>query len=130
MAASKKSGVLAGVGLAGVVAALAGAYYFYGSKEAKSHRAKLKAWSVKMKGDVMEKLEDLKEVNQELYEKTVDTVAEQYEKVKNVTPADVAKVAKELKGYWKHMQRELAAGSKKTVTKAKKIAKAVKKAAA
>lgn len=131
MANSKRSGVLTGVGLAAAAAAaIAGAYYFYGSKEGPARRKKLKGSIVKMKGEVLERLEDLKEINQEIYDKTVDAVAEQYQKVKNITPEDIAEVTKELKSYWSKMQRELVAHSKKAATKAKRIARAVKKAAA
>lgn len=131
MASSKRSGLFTGVGLAAAAAAaVAGAYYFYGSKEGKARRKKLKGWVVKMKGEVLERMEDLKEINQELYDKTVDAVALQYEKVKNISPEEIAGVVKELKGYWGKVQKELSHGAKKTARKAKRIARAVKQAAA
>ncbi len=108
--ASTTKKVLTGVGIAAAAAAaLAGVYFLYGTKEGAVRRKKIKSWVLKMKGDVLEELENLKVVNQEVYEKTVDAVTNKYAQLKHVAPPELAKVAKELKGYWLSMQRELAA---------------------
>lgn len=108
MASSTTKKVLTGVGVAAAAAAaLAGVYFLYGTKEGAARRKRIKSWVFKMKGDVLEQLENLKEVNQEVYEKTVDAVTEKYAQLKDVAPGELARVTKELKGYWRAMQKEL-----------------------
>lgn len=105
-----------------MVAAAAGAYFLYGTKEGKKQTKKIKGWTLKAKGEVLEKLENIKEVNQEKYDAVVDAVSSRYQKLKNVDPAELAAVAKELKSHWKKIQSELSAG-KQTIKKAVKKVK-------
>jgi hypothetical protein len=98
-----------GLGIAAAVAAAAaGAYYFYGSNDATKHRKQLKGWMVKAKGDVMEKLEGMKEVTKDTYEKAVNDVMKKYEKVKNASPEELTALAKQLHGHWKSISGSLA----------------------
>ncbi len=116
-----------GAGLGALVAGVAGAYFLYGTKEGAKKRKKIKSWTLKMKGDVMKRLEDMKEVNEEVYNKVVDEVGSKYEKVKSIDPEEVAKLVVEMKRYWKHIQKDLknstqkkSPAKKKTVSKSKK----------
>ena len=61
-----------GVGLAALAAA--GTYFLYGKKGAKN-RKMIEGWTLKMKGEVLEKMETIKELNEDKYYKLVDTVA-------------------------------------------------------
>jgi gas vesicle protein len=112
MAKAKHNGLKVGFGLAAVAAAAAGAYYFYGANGAKN-RKQLKSWMVKAQGEVMEKIESLKDVSEEKYEDVVSQVLAKYKKVKNATPAEVEKYARELKSHWKSIKADIAKHAKK-----------------
>src|SRR3989338_6365228 len=101
--------VLVGTGLVAVVAAAAGAYFLYGSKNAKQHRKQVKSWTLKAKGEVLEKLEKLKEVNEEIYHKVVNEVSKKYQAVKSIDKKDVEELVRELKSHWKSIAKEVAA---------------------
>jgi len=107
---TKKShkGLKTGLELVGLAAAAAaGAYYFFGSPKAKTHRKQVKAWSLKAKAEVMEKLEDLKEVSKPTYDKAVKEVTAKYKKIKKIAPKEIAALERELKSYWKHIEKEV-----------------------
>jgi len=108
---SKKIGtgtklMAAGAGLAAVAAAAAGVYFLYGDK-AKARRKVVAAWVLQMKGDVMEKMETMKEVNRETYEALVDETAARYARVKNVGADEMKHVTGELKNAWTHISSQL-----------------------
>ena len=113
-------GLKTGFGLAAVAAAAAGAYYFYGAKDATKNRKAMKSWMVKAKGEVMEKMEKLKEVTQDGYEQAVMQVMDKYKKIKDIDPTELSALASELQGSWKkiatHM-KTVAPKTKKTISK-------------
>ncbi len=125
MATKKESSHIAtGVGLAvAAVATAAGAYFLYGSKDAKKNRTKVSGWALKAKGEVLEKIEKLKEVTEGDYHKVVDGVIERYKAVKTANPEEVAKLLKELKGYWNHIKKDAAPVVKKAKKAVKKVLK-------
>lgn len=94
---SKKGG--SGKLTAALVGAAAAGYYLYGPKGLQN-RQKVKAWSLKAKAEVLEKLEKAKEVTDASYAKHVDTVTAKYAKMKTVGKAEAEKLNKELKGHW------------------------------
>ena len=111
------------VGIVGVAAAAAaGAYFLYGTKDGKKKMKQIRGWALKAKGEVLQKVEQLKEVNEDLYHQVIDSVLKRYETLKSVSPAELAAVAKELKGHWKNIKKELHSSVKKVskVQKAKK----------
>jgi hypothetical protein len=114
-ASSKQSSPLKIAGVIGGFAAAAavGGYFLYHNKDAQKKIKSVKGWVLKAKGEVLEKIENLKEVNQEAYQKAVDGVLTKYEKLSHVDTAEVAKVSKELKSHWKTIQSELGISSKK-----------------
>jgi hypothetical protein len=97
-------GVVLGAGLA-VAAGLVGAYLLYGKDGAKNRKA-VKGWALKMKGEVLEKLETMKDVSEDSYNTLVDTVAAKYYKAKSVDSTDVEMLAKKIKGQWKQFKKE------------------------
>ncbi len=99
--------LLIGAGIAAVVAAVAGTYFLYGSKNAAKNRKKVKAWSLKAKGEILEKLENLKEVNEEIYHKIINEVSDKYQAVKSIDKADVVEFVDELKKHWKSIEKEV-----------------------
>ena len=106
--------VAAGIGLGiGMLAALsAGAYYLYGTKEGSKKRLKIRGWMLKAKGEVMEKMESLKEVNEETYNALVENVMKKYQSVKSIDPAEVKDMVNDLKKHWKNIKRHLDTTSK------------------
>lgn len=108
---------------AGIAALGAASYYFFGPK-GKAHRAELKGWMLKMKAEIVEKLEDSKEVTEEAYKKIIDTISAKYAKAGKADTTELESYITKLKKGWKEIL-----GQKKKV--AKKVAKkAVTKAVA
>ena len=77
------------LGIGALAALSAGAYFLYGTKEGAKKRVKIKGWMLKAKGEVLEKLETLKEVNEETYNVVVDTVMKKYSGLKNIDQKEV-----------------------------------------
>lgn len=87
---------------AAAAAAAIGTYLFAGP-DGKKNRRLMKGWAVRAKGEVMEKVEALQEIDMPKYHRIVDTVVARYRKMKNVDPADLEKVTKELQDSWKQV---------------------------
>ncbi len=96
---SKTELAIIGASIAGIAAA---AYFFLGPK-GKEHQQQAKAWAIKMKGEVVEKLERAKEISEPIYQEIIDTVASKYEKAMNTTPEEVRALAQDLKKHWKKL---------------------------
>lgn len=111
---------------AGVAALAAASYYFFGPS-GKKNRDKLKGWMIRMKGEIIEKLESSKEVTEKIYHQIVDSVARSFSKNSTVTEAEVKMYAQALKNQWKNISQALkkhaGAVKKETVRKVKKTAK-------
>lgn len=117
-----------GVGLTAAAVAAAGAYFLYGSKNAAKNRKAVKSWALKAKAEVLEKLEDAKEMTEEEYQELVQAVAGTYQGVKNATKGDIKEFKSEMMEHWEAIAK-VAAPKKKAVKKAvKKAAKTAKKA--
>ncbi len=117
----KSSGVGAGLAVVATIAAAAGAYFIYGTKEGAKTKKKVRGWALKAKGEVLEKIEKLKDVSEDSYNSTVSSVMQKYEKMRAEHGDEIDAVTKELKGYWNHL--------KKHMNPAKKVAKKVVKKA-
>jgi hypothetical protein len=105
------------------VASIAGAVFLYGTDAGKKKRKQIRSWAIKAKGEVLEKLEKAKEVNETVYNDIVKKVMAKYEKVKDIDMKDFTELAKDLSAGWKHIKRELNIGKtavKKTVKKVSK----------
>lgn len=111
-----------GVGLTAAAVAAAGAYFLYGSKDAQKNRKAVKSWMLKAKAEVLEKLEDAKEMSQEEYEELIASVAGAYAGLKSASKVDVSAFKKEMLEHWKAIE-------KSAMPKKKAAKKAVKKAA-
>lgn len=115
-----KGAVVAGI-LGVAAATAAGAYFLYGTKDGKKMKKQIRGWALKAKGEVLEKVEKLKEVNEDAYHQVIDGVLKRYQKIKGVDTAELMEIAKELKGHWSNIKKELDA-SVKQVAKAKNVA--------
>lgn len=125
---TKNQAVGIGVGLTAAAVAAAGAFFLYGSKNAAKNRKAVKSWTLKAKAEVLEKLEEAKDMSQEEYEQLIDGVTVAYQGVKSASKADLSLFKKEMKEHWKQIAKT-AAPQKKAVKKAvKKVEKAVVKA--
>lgn len=107
----------------GIGALSVAAYVLFGP-EGKKNRKKITGWSIKMKGEVIEKLEAAKEITEPVYHDIVEKVSQKYAKLKNVDEAELALVVADIRKQWKHMMRD--AKPKKKVTK-KTVKKVVEK---
>lgn len=104
---------------AGLVALAAAGYFFFGPdglKHRDQTKKKLKGWMLKLKGEVLERLEEAKEISEGAYHEIVDTVAGDYLKRGKINKAEVEKLVRELKRHWKEFAPQ--AGGK-TVAKKK-----------
>jgi hypothetical protein len=90
---------------AGVAAATAAAYIMFGPNAKKNKKA-IKGWAVKMKGEMIEKMEGVKELSQETYDEVVDNVKSKYSKLKNIDRAELESIAKDAKKHWKSIVQD------------------------
>lgn len=112
-------------GITGLFAsALLGAHFLFNTEKGKKSLKHLKSWSFKMKGELLEKLEKAKEIDEITYAKIIDDLSAKYQKIKGMTIDEVSEITKELKSNWKKIKDEakktqlLSTGkSKTTITK-------------
>ena len=107
------------------VAAIGVMSYLLLGPNGKKNQKNLKGWMLKMKGEVMEKMEDAKEVTMSAYENIVDEVGKKYKTLKNIDSSELASEIASLKKGWKAVVSK----SKKTAGKGGRKAKAVVKKA-
>lgn len=88
-----------------VASTIAGAYYLYGSREGQVARKNMAAWAVKMKGEMLEGLEKLKEVSEPKYKELVKKVEAKYQKA--AAAPEVKRVAGEIGSVWNKMKKEI-----------------------
>lgn len=100
-----KLGLSLGLGTAAAIAA--GSYYLYGTKYGAKNRRKLRGWMLKMKGEVMDKLEGLNDIDQTRYYNAVDSVVSRYAKMKKVDTNELYSLAKDLKRHWKSIKTDV-----------------------
>jgi hypothetical protein len=119
-----------GVGLTAAAVAAAGTFFLYGSKGASKNRKAVKSWVLKAKAEVLEKLEQAKEMSADEYMQLIDTVGGAYAGLKEASKVDISTFKKEMKEHWNKIEKT-AAPKKKAVKKAvAKVVKEVTKAAA
>lgn len=120
----KQVAVVAGVAVG--LAALTAAGYFVFGPNGNKNRKKIKGWSLKMKGDVLERLEKLKDVTPEVYNGIIDDVAAKYGKLKSISAEEIVEISSDLKRHWRAISRDIKASE----GKGKKIVRGVKKTVA
>jgi len=114
-----------GASLAGLAAT---AYFFFGPK-GKKRREHAKAWAIKMKGEVVEKLEKAREITEPVYREIIDTVAKEYKKGKKAGQPEIEALATDLKKHWKSMSALAIAAKQEVAKDAVRVAKTAKKSA-
>jgi|GEM_PF-1257224 len=93
------------VGL-GAAAALVGVYLLYGSKKGPSRRRKARSWMLKMRAEILEEIENLRDVTEDAYYNVVDKVKTKYKDMRDVTSEEVDEVAQEIKEGWNDVMAE------------------------
>ncbi len=115
---SKAPAALMGLGI--LAASFAGAYYLYGTKDGAKKKEKIKGWMLKAKGEVLEKLENLKDVNEGTYNDLVSNVMKKYQGIKSIDKAELEKLGADLKKHWKNIKKHMDEGGKMPKKKTKK----------
>jgi len=99
-----------GIG-AGVAALTAAAYVLFGPDGKKNQKA-IRSWAVKMKGEIIEKFENAKELTEPVYHNIIDSVQAKYAKLKNVDQAELEATVKEIKKHWHALKKEVVSKKK------------------
>ncbi|MDO8482740.1 MAG: hypothetical protein Q7S86_02895 [bacterium] len=124
----KKKGGSSAVKLTVIGASLAGlaatAYFFLGPK-GKKHQKHAKAWAIKMKGDVVEKLEQAREITEPVYHEIIDSVSNDYTKGMKAGKLEIEELAADLKKHWKTISATTKAAKREIVKGAGRMAKKV-----
>ena len=94
----------AGIGLAALAAA--GTYFLYGKRGAKNLKT-IEGWALQLKGQVLEKMEKLQDVNQEAYNELIMETVERFGRVKNVSASELKLITADLKSAWSHIDKQL-----------------------
>lgn len=111
---------------AGIVALATAAYYFFGP-EGKKNQKKMKSWMIKMKGDIVEKIEDATEISESVYNEIVESVAQQYAKTTKAAPTEIASYVALLKKQWRAIVKSTTPKKKNIKKPAPKKVSPVKK---
>lgn len=117
---SLKKNVIVGSAIVASVGAIAGAYILFGTKKGKAKVKKVKGWMLKAKGEILEKLESVQNINEEAYKKIVDSVMKKYSNLKDQYGPDVNAFYSELLSHWKDVSKK--ESSKRTKASSKKVA--------
>ncbi|OGS49519.1 MAG: hypothetical protein A3J79_08680 [Elusimicrobia bacterium RIFOXYB2_FULL_62_6] len=94
----------AGIGLTAIAAL--GTYLLYG-KRGEKNREIIAGWMLKLKGEVLEKVEEIKEINEAEYYKIVDEVTARYSRLGKVGAGELKRLKEDLRDAWKHLSKEL-----------------------
>jgi len=94
----------AGVGVAALAAL--GTYLLYGARGEKNRQA-VAGWMLKLKGEVLEKAEEIKNLNEAEYYKIVDEISGRYARLGKVGAEELKHLTSELKAAWAHLNKEL-----------------------
>jgi len=96
-----------GLAVAGLIAAAAaGAIYLYG-KEGEKKRHDLRGWMLKVKGEVMDKMAETKNITKEKYHKIVDESVAKYKDTKHAKEPEIEDLQTTLKGHWSDIKTQV-----------------------
>jgi len=112
MAKKHVSKVGFGLGIGSLAAAAAGAYYLYGTASGGRQRKMIRGWALKIRGEVLERLEEMKVVNEKVYHQAVDAVAKKYRGVRSIDKKELDALVKDMKKHWGNIRKRIEGGSK------------------
>ena len=78
-----------------------------------------------MKGDVVEKLEQAKEITEPIYHEIIDSVSKDYATGKKATKAEIEEIAKDLKKHWSTISKLAMDAKQKATKKTSRVAKEI-----
>ena len=110
-----------GIGMTAAMLGAVGGYFLYGAKDAKKNRKTVNSWMLKAKAEVLEGIENAKQLTETDYDKLVDDVMKGYKGALSASVKELGEFGTEMKKYWKHM---------KDVGEKKKVMIPVKRASA
>ncbi len=116
-----------GVGITATALAAASAFFLYGSKNAAKNRKTVKSWTLKAKAEVLEKLEEAKNMSQEEYMALIDGVATVYQEAKSISKNELSTFKKEMKDHWTGIAKSVAPKKKPAVKKVAQVKEVVAK---
>lgn len=96
-----------GATLTAAAVAAAGAYFLYGSKNAAKNRKAVKSWALMAKAEVLEQLENAKEMTQEEYEDLIENVSRAHSEIKKISKVELSEFKQEMKDNWKAIAKSL-----------------------
>lgn len=102
----KKTGKILGAGIGVAAITAAGAYFLYGKKNA-GNRERVYSWALKMKGEVLGKIESMQKIDRETYLRMVDKVAGRYAKMESISASELQHLTVEMKNAWAHIDKKL-----------------------
>lgn len=114
---STKVGIGAGLAAAALAAA-AGTYFLYGSKNADKNRKTVKSWMLKAKAEVLEGIEKAQNMTQKDYDALVKAVSGAYAGIEGISKTDLASFTKDMKAQWDGMAKTATKATKKPAKKA------------
>jgi len=101
-----KTEKIVGAGLGVAAVAALGTYLMYG-KRGEKNRKQIAGWMLKMKGEVLEKVEQARDITREEYDRIVDEVSARYEKLGEAGAEELKHITGELKDAWQHLSAQL-----------------------
>jgi len=108
---ANKSKVGVGVGFGAAAALAAASYFLYGTKEGAKRRTQMRGWMMKAKGEVLDRMEKLTNIDEKKYRQLVEDVLKKYKKLNNVDPKEVKALADDLKKHWTRINRQMEQGN-------------------
>ncbi|HUC88893.1 MAG TPA: hypothetical protein VMR49_02575 [Candidatus Paceibacterota bacterium] len=115
------------IGAGATIAGLSAAAYLLFGPNGKKNRKAIRSWAVKMKGDIIEKFEETKEITEPAYHKIVDEVRDKYSQFQNVDKNELEELVADIRKHWKAIAKDAKPKSKKPKAKAKSKKKAKSK---
>lgn len=101
-----KTEKLVGAGIGVALVASLGAYLMHGERGEKNRKI-VASWILKMKGEVLERVEEAKDLGEEEYYRIVDEVSARYARLGKVGAEELRHMTAELKGAWGRISQEL-----------------------
>lgn len=98
----------AGVTVTAASVAALGAYLLYG-RNGLRRRHKIRGWMLRMRADILDQLEGIRDLTQERYNQVVDQVADKYGRAEKIGHREMERINDELKRAWHEVRAELAA---------------------
>jgi hypothetical protein len=117
---SAKKGLAIAIAAATAATAL-GVYFLYG-KNAKKRRTQVKGWALKLKGEVLERVERLKDIDEASYHKIIDAITRRYASLKHIDKEELAALVKDLKQHWTSLRSNFQKSSAKRPSKSRTTA--------